>query len=95
MGRVQDGRSNVGVAARGTRKIQGVRTNDTSRPPCSAEQRSRVIANRISGIGAGTFVKGKVSYGFRRLGMENADDEQGRNREHELAARNPIFPDET
>jgi hypothetical protein len=54
-----------------------------------------VIANRISGIGAGTFVKGKVSYGFRRLGMENADDEQGRNREHELAARNPIFPDET
>src|SRR6266446_1969365 len=48
LGRVQDGRSNVGVAARGTRKIQGVRTNDTSRPPCSAEQRSRVIANRIS-----------------------------------------------
>ncbi len=45
LGRVKDGRSNVGVAARGTGKIQSVRTNDTSRPPCSAEQGSRVIAN--------------------------------------------------
>jgi hypothetical protein len=34
-----------------------------------------VIANRISGIGAGAFVKGKISYGFRHLGMESADYE--------------------
>jgi hypothetical protein len=43
LGRVQDGRSDIGVAAGGTGKVQSVRTDNAGRPTCSAEQGGRMI----------------------------------------------------